>query len=167
MHESDSFGQYRWFVRHKQLPQNSEAARVFGIHSPMDAVGEMIRDNAPEIIGISIRNIDNVNLLNEKRYSEVVGSIVRRIRQETDVSVVLGGSGFSIMPEVILREAGADYGIVGEGESLMVEFWLGSDPGVPLAEACRIPGMAVPRDGVLVPSDAPGFGMEIREEWIN
>jgi integrase len=33
--------QYRWFVRNKQLPQNSEAAGVFGIHSPMDAVGEI------------------------------------------------------------------------------------------------------------------------------
>ncbi len=52
-------------------------------------------------------------------------------------------------------------------ESLMAEFWLGSDPGVPLEEVCPIPGMAIPRDGVLVPSDAPGFGMEIRQEWIS
>ena len=49
----------------------------------------------------------------------------------------------------------------------MAEFWLGSDPGVPLEEACPIPGMAVPRDGKLVPSGAPGFGMEIREDWIS
>jgi lipid biosynthesis B12-binding/radical SAM protein len=102
----------------------------------MDAVAKAIRDNAPEVIGISIRNIDNVNLLNEKRYSEVVGSIVRRIRQETDVSVVLGGSGFSIMPEVILREAGADYGIVGEGESLMVEFVGNAARGIYPEERC-------------------------------
>jgi hypothetical protein len=31
--------QYRWFVRNRHLPQNSEAASAFGIHSPMDAVG--------------------------------------------------------------------------------------------------------------------------------
>ena len=102
----------------------------------MDAVGEMIRDNAPEIIGISIRNIDNVNLLNEKRYIEAAGSIVRRIRQETDVPVVLGGSGFSIIPEVILREVGADYGIVGEGESLMVEFVDNAARGIYPEERC-------------------------------
>ena len=51
-------------------------------------------------------------------------------------------------------------------ESLMAEFWLGSDPGVPLEEVRAIPGMAVPENGKLVPSDGPGFGMEIEEEWI-
>ena len=51
-------------------------------------------------------------------------------------------------------------------ESPMAEFWLGSDPGVPLEEAGRLPGVAVPKDGRLVPSDAPGFGLEIPQEWI-
>jgi L-rhamnonate dehydratase len=51
-------------------------------------------------------------------------------------------------------------------ESLMAEFWLGSDPGVPLEEVPGIPGVAVPRDGRLTPSDAPGFGLEVEPEWI-
>jgi len=51
-------------------------------------------------------------------------------------------------------------------ESPMAEFWLGSDPGVPLAEVCPIPGMAMPKDGFVAPSDAPGFGLEIPAEWI-
>ena len=38
--------------------------------------------------------------------------------------------------------------------------------GVPLEEMVAIPGTAVPQDGFLVPSDAPGFGMEIPEQWI-
>jgi lipid biosynthesis B12-binding/radical SAM protein len=88
----------------------------------VDAVAEAVRSSSPEIVGISIRNVDNVNLLNEKRYVKVVGRIVDTVRQQTDAPVVLGGSGFSIIPEVILREVRADYGIVGEGEMLMVEF---------------------------------------------
>mgnify|MGYP001415694391 CR=1 FL=1 len=28
------------------------------------------------------------------------------------------------------------------------------------------PGMPMPKDGYIKPSDAPGFGMEISEEWI-
>ena len=48
----------------------------------------------------------------------------------------------------------------------MAEFWLGSPPGIPLDEVHTIPGTAVPQDGRLVPSDAPGFGMEIDEDWI-
>ena len=51
-------------------------------------------------------------------------------------------------------------------ESPMAEYWMGSDPGVPLEEVRPIPGLSVPKDGYVVPSDAPGFGMEISEEWI-
>ena len=88
----------------------------------LEKLGYEIKQIDPDIIGISIRNIDNVNLLNEQRYIDAVRNMVKRIRQETDAKIVIGGSGFSIMPEVILREVGADYGIVGEGEELMVEF---------------------------------------------
>lgn len=51
-------------------------------------------------------------------------------------------------------------------ESPMAEYWLGTDPGVPLEELRPIPGMAMPQDGYLIPSDAPGFGMEIDDSWI-
>ena len=102
----------------------------------MDAVADEVRRFVPEVIGISIRNIDNVNLLNEKRYIEVVGTLVQRIREETEVPVLVGGSGFSIMPEAILRETGADYGIVGEGEALMLEFVDNAARGVFPEERC-------------------------------
>jgi lipid biosynthesis B12-binding/radical SAM protein len=115
----------------------------------IDAVADAIRDDAPEIIGVSIRNIDNVNLLNEKRYIETVGEIVQGIRRETDAPVVLGGSGFSIMPEVILREVGGDYGIAGEGELSMVEFVNNAARGVFPEERCirassRLSGGQIP-----------------------
>jgi len=108
------------------------------IHSGMslDAVADAVRSFLPHIIGISIRNIDNVNLLNEKRYVEVVGDLIQRMREETKAPVVLGGSGFSIMPEGILREVGADYGIVGEGEASMLEFVENASRGVFPEERC-------------------------------
>lgn len=48
------------------------------------------------------------------------------------------------------------------------EFFIGSAPGVPLAEATPLAsvGMAVPQNGWLVPTDAPGFGLEVRPEWL-
>lgn len=51
-------------------------------------------------------------------------------------------------------------------ESSMAEYWLGSPPGVPLEESPRIPGMSLPKNGFVKPSDASGFGMQIPEEWI-
>ncbi len=47
-----------------------------------------------------------------------------------------------------------------------LETFVGSDPGVPVDEVQRIPGQAIPKDGWLVPSDAPGFGFEIEESWL-
>ena len=47
-----------------------------------------------------------------------------------------------------------------------LEYFIGSRPGVALEDAPRIPGQAVAKDGYLVPDDAPGFGMEILEEWL-
>jgi len=46
------------------------------------------------------------------------------------------------------------------------EYFIGSPPGIPLEEAPRLPGVAIPKDGWLVPNDAPGFGLEVPEAWL-
>jgi len=51
-------------------------------------------------------------------------------------------------------------------EAPLAEYWLGSAPGVPLHEVNPIPGVPVPIDGKVRPSDAPGFGMEVKQEWL-
>lgn len=87
-----------------------------------DAIVSAVNEEKPDVIGISIRNIDNVNCMNERRYIDVVKAMVTAIKEHTDIPIVLGGTGFSILPEIILDEVGGDYGIVGEGEVLMVQF---------------------------------------------
>jgi len=47
-----------------------------------------------------------------------------------------------------------------------LECFVGTPIGVPLEESWGLPGQPVPKDGWLVPSDAPGFGLELREEWF-
>lgn len=47
------------------------------------------------------------------------------------------------------------------------ELFIGSAPGVPLGTTGRrTPGMAVPKDGLLTPTDAPGFGIEMTRAEI-
>lgn len=41
-----------------------------------------------------------------------------------------------------------------------------SPPGVPLEEMVILPGTPVIEDGYLVPSNAPGFGLEITTDWL-
>jgi lipid biosynthesis B12-binding/radical SAM protein len=88
----------------------------------VETVQNRVNEICPELVGISIRNVDNVNAAHEQRYIDNVRSIVEGIRKETDSPVILGGSGFSVMPDEVLAAVGADYGIVGEGEELLCSF---------------------------------------------
>jgi L-rhamnonate dehydratase len=47
-----------------------------------------------------------------------------------------------------------------------LECFVGTAPGVPLDGAWNMPGQAVPVDGWLTPNDAPGFGLELKDEWF-
>jgi len=46
------------------------------------------------------------------------------------------------------------------------EYFVGGGPGVPLERTTGFPGMAVPKDGHVVVSDAPGFGHGLTLEDI-
>jgi radical SAM superfamily enzyme YgiQ (UPF0313 family) len=90
-----------------------------------------IRDYAPGLIGISIRNIDNVDTLAAKSFIPGYERIVRLVRDHTAAPIVLGGSGFSIFPGELMSLLGADFGVVGEGESitlLVAALERGADP---------------------------------------
>ncbi|MBU2234937.1 MAG: radical SAM protein [Proteobacteria bacterium] len=78
-------------------------------------IGETIASFGPDVIGISVRNIDDQTkdgrfLLDEVR------RVVRDCRRLSDAPVVLGGAGYSIFPESVLAYLEADMGIQGEGE---------------------------------------------------
>ncbi len=69
-----------------------------------------------DIIGISIRNIDTVDSASPQELLTDITEAIRHIRKHSTAPIVLGGPGFSIMPERLLAYFDADYGIVGEGE---------------------------------------------------
>ena len=48
----------------------------------------------------------------------------------------------------------------------LVEYHVASPVGTPLADAMRLPGVPTPLNGYLVPSDAPGFGLEVSRDWL-
>ena len=95
----------------------------------LDAFADRIRTFQPNIIGVSIRNIDNVNLVHEERYLNNALLIVERARRESDAKIVLGGPAFSILPKRILEYTGADYGVVGEGEEVFKQFLNSAEKG--------------------------------------
>jgi len=71
----------------------------------------------PNVIGISVRNIDDQNMANPKHFLDQAREVVTNCRAFSKSPIVLGGPGYSIFPESALDYLGADMGIQGEGEN--------------------------------------------------
>ena len=108
--------------------------------------GELRREIAefqPEIIGLSIRNIDNQDSTGPVSYVPEVKDLVARLRELTQAPIVLGGGGFSVMPREFMEYTGADFGMVGEGRNRLRGFLVSLCPGRTLGKGAR-PGLAHP-----------------------
>jgi radical SAM superfamily enzyme YgiQ (UPF0313 family) len=84
---------------------------------PETAVAEAVAEFRAEVLVISIRNIDNVTFPLSRSYLDGIRRIVRLCRGRAPV--IVGGSGFSLMPVEVLALLDADYGVVGEGEEVL------------------------------------------------
>ncbi|MFZ3065092.1 MAG: lipid biosynthesis B12-binding/radical SAM protein [Nitrospirota bacterium] len=85
------------------------------------AIKDEIKAYNPDVIGISIRNIDNVSYPNSISYISAIKNVVETCKGSSNAKIVLGGSGFTIMPEMLLNFLNADFGIIGEGEETFPE----------------------------------------------
>lgn len=81
-----------------------------------DALRGYLRENTPDYIGISIRNVDGANSLDRRGFISDYKSIVGVVREVSSAPLIIGGAAFSIFPELFMEELGADYGLKGEGE---------------------------------------------------
>ena len=73
-----------------------------------------VRDFAPDVVGLSMRNLDNQSAMNPKWNLPGVREIVERVRSASDARIVCGGPAFSILPAECLEYVGADMGIAGD-----------------------------------------------------
>ncbi|MGB9486720.1 MAG: radical SAM protein [Terriglobia bacterium] len=83
---------------------------------PKLGIRNSIEDFRPDVIGISVRNIDDQNMPHPQFLLAPVREIIASCRSLSVAPIILGGAGYSIFPESALRYLGADMGIQGEGE---------------------------------------------------
>jgi radical SAM superfamily enzyme YgiQ (UPF0313 family) len=93
------------------------------------AVARAIAEHAPDVIGISVRNIDDQSLENPRFLLEPVRGVVRTCRAHASVPIVVGGAGYSIFPRAALDYLGADFGVCGEGEGAFPALLAGLENG--------------------------------------
>jgi len=81
-----------------------------------EVIKEAMEKRSPDIVGISVRNIDDQVMDNPAFLLDQVKDVVASCRSFSGAPLVLGGAGYSMYPESALEYLGADMGIQGEGE---------------------------------------------------
>ena len=123
---------------------------------------------SPQVIGVSLRNLDNVNMLRTISYLPPALEIVQKLRALTTAPLVLGGSGASLDPQGVLEFLHGDYLIVSEGEKSFVALLEAMSRGTSPA---RIPGVGMWRRGKfhLTPPHLTSFpsGNPRLSRWID
>ncbi len=84
--------------------------------APLREIQKAINELNPDVIGISVRNLDDCYYASQSFLLNPVKRYVREIKRYTSAPVVAGGVGFSISPHAALNYIGADMGIIGDGE---------------------------------------------------
>ncbi|MCK4407570.1 MAG: radical SAM protein [Bacteroidales bacterium] len=91
--------------------------RIFDlVLNNIDELIEYLKDFNPGFIGVSLRNIDDVNIYNKESFINNYKNIIEKIKKNTKSKIIIGGSGFSIFPETLFEYLKPDFGIFGEGE---------------------------------------------------
>jgi radical SAM superfamily enzyme YgiQ (UPF0313 family) len=106
---------------------------------------ESIERYRPDIIGISVRNIDDQNMEKPRFLLNQAKEIVSACRSLSRAKIVLGGAGYSIFPERALSFLGADMGIQGEGEEAFPALIKRLEQDADLSDVC---GLYLPGHGL-------------------
>jgi hypothetical protein len=80
------------------------------------AIDGYLAHNSPVAIGITLRNVDDSFIASQDFFVPKLKEITDRLKTRTSAPLILGGSGFSVMPEAILSYCDVDLGLWGEGE---------------------------------------------------
>jgi radical SAM superfamily enzyme YgiQ (UPF0313 family) len=128
---------------------------------------------APDVVGLSVRNIDNVI---SQRFDSPLAFLrqqvetLRRHARGADgqpVPLVLGGPAISILAERALPLLGADFAVTGEGETAFPALLDALATGAPVA---AIPGVCYWENGEprrATPCRQAGFAASGLENWVD
>lgn len=84
--------------------------------SPFPSLRREIGAFRPDVVGISLRNVDNAAYPRTRCYLPGHVRMVAEIRASAKVPLLLGGSGFSLFPGELTELLRAEGGVTGDGE---------------------------------------------------
>ena len=121
---------YLYTYLHERLPHYQIRIFDFNLNTP-ESFRELLQEFQPDYIGLSLRNVDDVNFYSQEGFINGYKMIVDLVRETTSSPLIIGGSAFSIYPKDLFAFFNPDYGIHGEGEESLYHFLLSLDQGQP------------------------------------
>jgi radical SAM superfamily enzyme YgiQ (UPF0313 family) len=124
----------------------------------------------PDLVGLSVRNIDNNDMRNTVFFLDDLRKIVDAVRAGTRAPIFLGGAALGVMPEEILRLADVSGGVTGDGETIFPLLLYRISRG---GDFHDLPGVASIENGIFRrnPSAALGFSAACPapdyHRWLN
>jgi radical SAM superfamily enzyme YgiQ (UPF0313 family) len=130
--------------------------RWLDLQADTESVHDVVASFQPDFVGISLRNIDDVVISRRETFFDPLAALTQEVHRSCSASVILGGSGFSIFPQSLLRLSGADFGIQGEGEASLPALLRALEER---ADYSGIPGLVYRQNGSIVANAAQGLSL--------
>ena len=75
----------------------------------------------PDVIGVSVRNLDNSDALALRHYTPEAAGMLRTLRAVAPrATIIAGGAAFGVAPQSLFRELAVDFAVAGDGERASV-----------------------------------------------
>jgi L-rhamnonate dehydratase len=122
----------------------------------------------PLATGESHRGRHAFNELIKRRCVDIVQPDLRwcgGLTEAVKIYNLAEAAGLEVVPHTGAATASGLHFACSLPEAGLVEYFIQTDPGIPLNEAALcVPGLPVPVNGTISPNDAPGWGLEVRRE---
>ena len=83
---------------------------------PLQTLASELSEAEPDLVAVSLRNLQNQDYTGISANIDDYCDVMDTVRSVTDAPVVVGGAGFSVLPQELMRRLLPDFGVVGEGE---------------------------------------------------
>jgi anaerobic magnesium-protoporphyrin IX monomethyl ester cyclase len=91
------------------------------VRDPVRAACDAARRFHPDVIGVSVRNIDNSDRVALRHYTPEASETLAALRASVPgATVIAGGAAFGVAPEALFHALGVDYAVAGDGERASV-----------------------------------------------
>lgn len=132
-----------------------------------EALSDTLKLYQPHFVGLSLRNIDDVNYFHQESFTNEYQRIINIVRATTSSVVIIGGSGFSIFPAKLFELLQPDYGIQGEGEISLARLLASLQHG---AADLTIEGLVFEKEGKVILNGRNSFltspDLELEPAWL-